>query len=300
MKKTRGITRKMFADSIKQRWEDIGFQLIRHCNVRCIPEWRYSTPRRFILSQKGGGEININNQVFQYNEDINSKNGVIAIHGSFAGGYECFAIQFDIHSSNNQKYAYLISLAGKKECSMDGNAKSINIVKAAVELARQHGAQWIELTDNSSICKEINSRSVSLADYYFMSRGKTWYETILPFIPDDKDVVEPYRNNVLMASWKDIINSIKKKDMNIYNQILNIIPTGSADISTPGSAMTVIRSIPKENRCYFLYNFGKALRMAFDIESLFSYTWWLPLTPTADRPTYMVDQYINVRKNGYE
>jgi hypothetical protein len=302
MKKTRGITRKMFADSIKQRWEDIARLLYMHGRLRFRPVWRYPTPRRFILSQKGGGEININNQVFQYNEDINSKNGVIAIHGSFAGGYECFAIQFDIHSSNNQKYAYLMTLGGHKECSIDGNAKSTNIVKAAVELARQHGAQWIELTDNSKICKGVALHSVSLADYYFMTRSKTWYETILPFKPDRPDIIEKARNRVINMSWEDILNDIRMNDINIFKQITDVIPISSVkvNITAPGSAMSVLQDIPKEKRCLFLYTFNDYLLEAFNIRSLDGSTWWLPLTPIADRPAYVTHQYINVLKNGYE
>jgi hypothetical protein len=283
-KKTRKASRK------KEQWDKIATYLRLYGNLHNTPEWKYSTPQTLILSQAGGGDITLDDQVFEYNEDKNSKNALFVITGKKTDSHLCFRLDFDIHT-NGQLYAVLSSLDGNKSCSNDGSAKSANIVRAAVELAKQKGAHWIDLTDNSKICKDRGFPSISLANYYFLSRAQTWYETIFPFQPDNHEEINDIREQVRNTSWKSMMIALKKRHPSRYSNMLKDMPTSLKHIDTakPRSIMEVIRSIPYDERCMFLHKYMNSIFDALSIRSLNGQNWWLPLTAEAHHPQPYVE-----------
>lgn len=289
------------------RWTAIAVYIQRNDRLQSRPIWKYVTPHHVVLRlpQSGGGHITVNEQTFEYNEDINMDGRLVALYGDTDGGrrHECFRIKFHMHQ-NGQKYAELSSLDGRESCSTDGSALSANIVLAAVELARENGAQWIELSDASKICKDERTPSISLANYYFLSRGKTWYETILPFQPGDSEVIDDIREQIMTKSWNDVIDALRRRHPIRCRNMLRDMPMSlhSIPVEEPGSIMQVIRSIPRERRCAFLYKYMNDIFVALSIRSLDGMNWWLPLTPEADRPPPYVTElrYDSIDRNGHK
>ena len=313
--KSSGVLSRIFKEGY-ERWAAIDVYLRRNCYVRysqrcrdrrrLTPIWKYATPRQFtLMSQIGGGHITVNAQTFEYNEVINDEGNLIALYGDTDEGrsHVCFRIDFDIHL-NGQKYAVLSSLDGRESCSTDGSALSANILLAAVELARENGAQWIELSDASKICKDEYTASISLADYYFLSRAKTWYETILPLKPDEPEVIDDIREQVTTKSWNDVVTALRRRHPVPYRNMLRDIPISfdSIPVDEPGSIMQVIRSIPREKRCLFLHKYMNNIFDALSIRSLDGMNWWMPLTPEADRPPPYVTElrYDSIDRNGHD
>ncbi len=295
-------TRKVKAAKRTDPWGDIAVYLRLYGNLHFKPIWKYATPRRLLLPQVGGGEVTVENQTFEYNEDANLDGRLFVIRGKKTESHECFRVDIEVHP-NGQVYAILSSLDGNKACSTDGSAKSANILKAAVEVARRKGAQWIELSDSSKICKDKGLPSVSLANYYFLSRAQTWYESILPFQPDDHDHIQRMRQTILANSWKTVAQRFRRDNPTLFTQMMREMPVSldSIPVHTPGSAMQVIKSIPYEARCAFLHKYMKSLLLANKITSLDGEVWWLPLTPDANRPSYYAPMdTITIERNGYE
>lgn len=297
-------TRKVRSKKHTDHWDEVAVYLRRHGDLQYKPIWKYPSSQRFILKQVGGEEKyhTINDQTFEYNEDVNLDGRLIALYGKWNGSKECFRIDFDIHT-NGQKYAILSSLDGNKACSTDGSAKSANILRAAVELAREKGAHWVDLSDASKICKDVGVPPVSLANYSMLSRGQTWYETIYPFQSDEPELVEDIREQVRTKSWNDVITALRIRHPVRCRNMLRDMPMSLSSISLdePGSIMKVIRSIPRAARCSFLYKYMDNIFDALSIRSLDGRVWWLPLTPDADRPPpYVPMDTITIERNGYE
>lgn len=266
----------------------------------------YTQRRPFHLKQRGGkGVIQVGDKHFHYyNEDqvpINTQNTQntnsifsnmpnennyvynsdrYVIRGEKVdGSMPCFILHI-IHTAP-QPYAYLLNITKGTSCSLEDNATSADIVCAVVQLAKEKGAKWIELTDESKICKDElrNIPSISLANYYFLTRGKTWYETILPFIPEDKKI-EEYRNKVLTNSWNFIMSNLKRINIGIANEIIHNFPVNISHIDTTkaGSAMTILSMIPPNVRCSFYHKYMSYLITASDIFTINGTVWSLPLT----------------------
>lgn len=254
---------------------------------------------------QSGGHITVNAQIFEYNEDINMDGSIIAVYGDIDSGrrHECFCIKFHMHQ-NGQQYAKLSSLDGRDSCLTDGSALSANIVRVAVKLAREKGAHWIELTDASKICKDEYTASISLADYYFLSRAKTWYETVLSLKPNEPEVIDDIREQVTTKSWNDVVTALRRRHPVRYRNMLRDIPLSldSIPIEESGSIMQVIRSIPREKRCLFLHKYMNIIFDALSIRSLDGMMWWMPLTSEADRPPPYVTElrYDSIDRNGHE
>ncbi len=137
---------------------------------------------------------------------------------------------------------------------------------------------WIELVDDSGICKNDYGLSVHLSDYYLLTRGVTWYETIYPFEPEDKDEIEDTKNQVRNLSWKEVIASGRRRYKERFNALLTHIKTDGINITARGSAMAVLRTVPSASRCIFYQKYMSMILNAFNIQSLFSSKWVLPIT----------------------
>jgi hypothetical protein len=117
----------------------------------------------------------------------------------------------------------------------------------------------MSLSDISYIkCPE----KVYLSDLSMITTGKTWYESILPFTPNNPEFVEPYRKKILEASWISIIPLGESFD------------TEGIDIYAQGSAMMVLDRAKKSKRyCKFFSDNMKLILERFDIESFKNQDW---------------------------
>ena len=165
------------------------------------------------------------------------------------------------------KEAALQTIERGDDCSLDWGAPSRLTVLAAVEIARKLGARRLVLTDESS--KNIPGGSFDLSLMYFLSSGRTWYETVLSGLrPEKEAAIEAERAAVISATWDSVMAKFPEL----------VVPVDISDIDTgaPGSAMRVFRRI-KDAKTTFFVEYDAALERRKLKNPLKGATWYLDL-----------------------
>lgn len=196
-----------------------------------------------------------------------------------AGAYTIYAGRPRLKSDcfllfvNPDKVAVLHSMRQSKDCAFQDNATSYNLLHAAMQLAKEKGATRIELTDvaNKRLPYE---KSFRLSTMYFLTTGRTWYETYGDFHPiaADEPDVSMWRHMALTNQWNKVYSCLKKQIPDIT------IPVDISDIDgrAKGSAMEVFRRI-KDARSSFFADYQRALMICSKIGPLESITWYADL-----------------------
>ena len=223
----------------------------------------------FVPNQNGGGVIRVGNRNYNYDESEDGKGINIRSARPQTAGQFILSIDGDT--------AVLQNVSKALTPSQTENSK--DLVRAAVQIAKERGVSWIELTDNSTICKDGNDgSSVSLADYSFLTRGLTWYQTILPFEPCDPAKLEENLEILNSISWNDIITDPTRSRRKTLIQLKKDLPVDITKIDTnaPGSIMTVLSRIPYEVRCGFYQQYLENIQIFAELRSLKGMKWYLP------------------------
>jgi hypothetical protein len=100
--------------------------------------------------------------------------------------------------------ATLQSLDKATNCFDDDFDNSRELVIAAFSLAKSKGCTAFQLTDNST--KTCHSYKFTLSDMYFVTTGRTWYESILSVKStkyNEADMID-LRERVRNSTWADI------------------------------------------------------------------------------------------------
>lgn len=239
----------------------------------------------FRAKQNGGGSVRVGNQTIVYKQDRMGNRIVIQSDRPVSAG------QFILFLDGEVAILHSVS----KVITPLQTETTKDLVRAAVQIAKTRGASWIEVTDNSTICKEgVNVDSaVSLADYSFVTKGKTWYETIFSFIlKGDKTEINDNRNIIQSTSWKDIITYPSRQHRAKLQQMKNELPVDitNINISAPGSIMTVLSKIPYDSRCNFFQKYLKYILMAAELVSLKDTVWYYPLKKNIVYPNIVTHQ----------
>lgn len=227
--------------------------------------------------QTGGSKVQINGRKFDYYDSVN---GDTLILKNKEG---CFTVHIRT-SPDGQIYAHLQEVVRTNDCKLSADIHGPTLVRAGIQIARDHGAKWIELSDESTICK-TESHSVSLSDYYMVTRGKSWYETIAPFRPKDTEYIEALREVATTISWKELLCELRRKKHFIIQPLLRAI-TPPSNPSAPGSAMETLRSIPYSIRCEVYIPILPEILMSYGYRSLRTTSWYLPLSDDFDDAVY--------------
>jgi hypothetical protein len=220
------------------------------------------------LPQFGGGIKSqgiVSANGFQYNYDQDYEAGVYTIYGGRPRRKtECFLLFV-----NKDKTAELHSMRHSADCALQDNANSRNLLHAALALAKERGAHRIELTDvaNKHL---LSGKSFRLSNMYFLTTGRTWFETYGGFRPiatDERDV-SGWRQQVLTNRWGRVFACLRNKLPTIT------IPVDISDIDgdAKGSAMEVLRRI-KEARTSFFADYERALLECSKIGAMETVTW---------------------------
>lgn len=81
--------------------------------------------------------------------------------------------------------AVLNKLEYSPQCTIDGRMKqgegTVDMLKYALQIAKQKGVQKVMLTDKSTF--QCNGKKVDLGMYSFLRYGQTWYERKFGFYP---------------------------------------------------------------------------------------------------------------------
>jgi hypothetical protein len=210
---------------------------------------------------------------FEFMETVDG-NTTVVTGAKISGRPECFMIKFQ-RAKSRQLYAILSSISGIDRCNPCAPVATRQVVQATIQYAKERGAKWVELADETKICD-----GVSLADYYFLSRGKTWYETIASFLPEQKDTVDDFRAQIHHNTWGYVMDNFKRKYPKKYREFKKEYPI---NVAQPTPAMSVIAGFPAEQRCNMLQKYVGYLLAANDINSLRGYVWYLPLADDYER-----------------
>lgn len=214
--------------------------------------------------QTGGDIITGNGIRYDYRTGHNWNGTIVFRGGRKQGKRECFLLLL-----NTDNTAILQALKQAADCALDPNGSGKSMVHAALNLARQRGAASIRLMDDST--KTLPSGHVfRLSNMYFLTIGKTWYESLIPELqPQEKQaLVALWRHRALTNTWTDVARRLGPIT----------IPVDISDIDThqPGSAMRVLRRI-KEAGTTFFAEFEDDLLMASGVGNLYGLAWSAPL-----------------------
>ena len=213
--------------------------------------------------QSGSGRISVNRHIINYRE-YNGDNGTDTV--IFAGRDRkkraCFSLK--IYKTGE---AILESVDRRKNCFIDDHANSKDLVKAAFQIAKNKGAKRLELTDNSFIqCPE----KISLADLYFLTTGKTWYESIIPLKCGKQVMVDKFRELVKTNSWSSVYIKLIELNPDFQKYDFEV----DNDINKIGSAMEVLSKLKKSGKhCNFFSEYMYELLLCSGIQSLRNFTW---------------------------
>jgi hypothetical protein len=232
------------------------------------PKWK--------RSQIGGAYISYKGHPIQYRTSIN---GNAIIFGGrnmseTSNARPCFMLDISVN-------AILLSIERGNDCFLDGYTDTKGIIKVAMYLARKHGATTMSLTDNSTIsCPE----KVKLSDLSFLTSGKTWYESAIPWlVPDDSNIraqLPIWRNRALTNTWYDVAEALRN-DNTLTEKV--IFDTTGIDIHASGSAMAVLdKAKQARTHCRFFSNCMKNLLEASHVDTLHEQSWTTPLMPTSN------------------
>ena len=205
--------------------------------------------------QTGGGIVWVNGYRFRY---IDMEGGMTVFGGSRLSNRPCFILSFD------NEDAILQSVESGIGCSLDEGATTKHTVLAAAQLAKERGAKTLIFTDNST--KHLpDGRYFRLSNMYFLTTGKTWYQSILPCTlasPQDEQKYTIWKKRAETNTWSDIYSCLKKE----YPD--HTIPVGAAN----QTAMSVLRAL-KESKTDFFAKYEAELLMCSSIGSLHGLEW---------------------------
>lgn len=212
--------------------------------------------------QTGGAIIEGDGVRYDYRTNINREHGTVVFRGGRkAGRKECFMLLIE-----SDKTAVLQSLSQAADCALDPNGTGRSMVNAALNLARQRGATKIGLSDIST--KRISKEKLfRLSNMYFLTTGRTWYESIIPGLRSTEKaaLVERWRQTALTNTWADVGGRLGIS-----------VDTAGIDAHAPGSAMAVLQRI-KEAGGDFFAEHEDDLLLASGIGNLHGLSWEAPL-----------------------
>lgn len=175
--------------------------------------------------------------------------------------------------------ATLQSLDRGDDCFADGFDNSRDLVLAAFSLAKRMGCTAFQLSDNST--KSCHSYKFTLSDMYFVTTGRTWYESILQV------KIQKYTESK-MDSFRKIVRTAKWADVSYYliSQGESFdFDFGGLDANMEGSSMEALNMIAKmrnHTSCKFFYECLPKILTAYKLETFHDTLWRvnINLTPT--------------------
>lgn len=200
-----------------------------------------------------------------YQNEFNDNDTIFINGGRDSGRRPCFVL------SIKGTVGTLQSLERGSDCFVDRHDNSKDLVMAAFQIAKEKGCTDFELTDNSF--KSCPPNRFNLSNVYFLTKGITWYESILPIKIKSwiETKLNKYRQNVKKTKWTSIAKYLLDAGSN-----LDFVSTEGVDVNKAGSAMMVlnrIKDMKNDISCKFFSEYTGEILIASKIESFHSTTW---------------------------
>jgi hypothetical protein len=222
--------------------------------------------KHYKSNQVGGHELTYKGHKIHYTtnqNDYGDRDTVFISGGRDSGRRPCFVL------SIKEKKGTLQSLERGDDCFVDRHSSSKDLVLAAFEIAKEQGCAEVYITDNSfKLCPPYR---FNLSDVYFISHGKTWYESIIPLQPFNQPYLEKDRARIFKTSWDSISKYLLKEGAD-----LDFVNTSGIHTKEAGSAITVLNRIinlKNETSCQFFAKYTDRILIASKIASLYGKTW---------------------------
>lgn len=175
--------------------------------------------------------------------------------------------------------ATLQSLDRGDDCFTDGFDNSRDLVMAAFSLAKRMGCTAFQLTDNSS--KTCHSSKFTLSDMYFVTTGRTWYESILSVKIQDYSEYEmnAFREKVRTSKWADVYTYLINKCATVDLDFPGVDPNKEGSCM---EALNVIAKMRNHTSCKFFANCLEYIMDAHNLKSFHGKVWSvnINLSPT--------------------
>ena len=254
--------------------------------VRAWRSTHYGAPLRW--SQRGGGRTILymdSKHPIEVLEEI-SGNTILILAGNKPETAPC--IMMDLYPATG--LAVLNDIDRRDgHCFRDNNPVGRDIVLAAFTIAYRRGMRRIELTDKSY--KECPDK-IPLSNLSFMTRGATWYETILPNLTCvNCHFLEDYRRLARQNTWRRASATIS------HPAIDELIRAHRIDVDAEGSAMAVLSAM-KDSRqfCVFLATYLDTIMLNSGIPSLHGRHWVSELSEEMATPMKISSKRRKTRK----
>lgn len=194
--------------------------------------------------------------------------------GRSKGKYPCFTLIIKAESATLQ------GVQSGGNCFADGYDNTKEMVIAAFSLAKSKGCTVFELTDNST--KTCHSHKFKLADMYFMTTGRTWYESILSVKIKDysESVMDGFREKVRSSTWSDVSAYLisQGKTANFDFEDLDKNKVGSCM-----EALNIIAKMRNEVSCKFFADCLQTIFDAHDMKSFHGTSWTVEISADSTR-----------------
>lgn len=201
-----------------------------------------------------------------YENEFGDKDTIFINGGRDAGRRPCFIL------SITGTVGTLQSLERGSDCFVDKHDNSRDLVKVAFQIAKEKGCTDFELTDNAfKSC--LSKNKFNLSNVYFLTKGVTWYESILPITIKSwkESKLNKYRQNVKKTKWSTIGKFLLAAGAN-----LDFVSTEGVDVTKAGSALIVlnrIKDMQNDVSCQFFAEFTGEILIATKIESFHGTSW---------------------------
>lgn len=200
-----------------------------------------------------------------YQNEFGDNDTIFINGGRDSGRRPCFIL------SIKGTVGTLQSLERGTDCFIDRHDNSKDLVKVAFQIAKEKGCTEFQLTDNSFL--SCTTDRFSLSDVYFLTKGQTWYESLIPIkiLSWDETKLETYRKRAIKNKWSIISKYLISEGVN-----LDFISTEGIDINKAGSAMAILNRVKEmKNRisCDFFAKYIGQILIASKVEPLRGLSW---------------------------
>lgn len=167
-----------------------------------------------------------------YQNIYGDKDTIFINGGRDSGRRPCFVL------SIKGPVGILQSLERGSDCFVDRYDNSRDLAIVAFQIAKEQGCTEFELTDNSF--KSCPPYKFQLSDVYFLTKGQTWYESILPIKIKsllDSEISE-FRKKARTTKWTVVSDYLLRNGAN-----LDFVSTKGIEVDKDGSAMEILNRI---------------------------------------------------------
>ena len=250
------ITRSQKRSHDHNLWRNVRNQIGGYCvsNSRSYEDTRWG--------QRGGHRIDADGIEYNWR---GSRSGEFVTY-RLGPKIECALLLTDRDEAGDL-FGILQSVRNGANCSASPYATTKTLMKAVWNLAYQRNIRYIQFSDESKIICPTKER-VPLSALYFLTYGKTWYETVWPIIPTQPERISLLREHVLSVRW-DVVYSRLNTEAKAH--FLPAYP--DIEPSEPGSATRVMQYLMRQDWCKSIGHFHVNLLSAFDAIGIHSITW---------------------------